>query len=39
VFPQRKHMALRLRLWIDFLKAHYSRADFWRTPSPVPPGG
>jgi DNA-binding transcriptional LysR family regulator len=29
VFPQRKHLALRVRLWIDFLKHHYSRADFW----------
>ena len=29
VFPQRKHLALRVRLWIDFLKLHYSRAGFW----------
>ena len=29
VFPERKHMALRLRLWIDFLKLHYSREGFW----------
>ena len=29
VFPERKHMALRLRLWIDFLKRHYSREGFW----------
>jgi DNA-binding transcriptional LysR family regulator len=29
LFPQRKHLALRVRLWIDFLKHHYGRADFW----------
>jgi DNA-binding transcriptional LysR family regulator len=32
VFPQRKHLPLRLRLWIDFLKHHYAQADFWRAP-------
>ena len=31
VFPQRKHLPLRVLLWIDFLKHHYGRADFWRT--------
>jgi DNA-binding transcriptional LysR family regulator len=31
VFPQRRHLPLRVRLWIDFLKHHYSRADFWKT--------
>ena len=30
VFPQRKHLALRVRLWIDFLKHNYSQPDFWR---------
>jgi DNA-binding transcriptional LysR family regulator len=30
VFPQRKHLALRVRLWIDFLKHHYGRAPFWK---------
>jgi DNA-binding transcriptional LysR family regulator len=30
VFSQRKHLPLRLRLWIDFLKDHYGRADYWR---------
>jgi DNA-binding transcriptional LysR family regulator len=30
VFPQRKHLPLRLRLWIDFLKDHYGRAHYWR---------
>jgi DNA-binding transcriptional LysR family regulator len=29
VFPQRKHLALRVRLWIDFLKHHYSQSSFW----------
>ncbi len=29
VFPQRKHLALRVRLWIDFLRQHYSQPDFW----------
>jgi DNA-binding transcriptional LysR family regulator len=30
VFPQRRHLPLRVRLWIDFLKHHYSRPDFWK---------
>ena len=30
VFPQRKHLPLRVRLWIDFLKHHYGQADFWK---------
>jgi DNA-binding transcriptional LysR family regulator len=29
VFPQRKHLPLRVRLWIDFLKHHYSDAQYW----------
>ena len=29
VFPQRKHLPLRVRLWIDFLKHSYGRPDFW----------
>ncbi|MEO7399147.1 MAG: LysR family transcriptional regulator [Polaromonas sp.] len=32
LFPQRKHLPLRVRLWIDFLKHHYSQAEFWRGP-------
>ena len=32
VFPQRKHLPLRLRLWIDFLKHHYAHPQFWREP-------
>jgi DNA-binding transcriptional LysR family regulator len=32
VFPQRKHLPLRVRLWVDFLKHHYAQADFWQRP-------
>ncbi|RYF83201.1 MAG: LysR family transcriptional regulator [Comamonadaceae bacterium] len=27
--PQRKHLPLRVRLWLDFLRAQYARADYW----------
>ncbi|GBU15433.1 LysR family transcriptional regulator [Polaromonas sp.] len=30
VFSQRKHLPLRVRLWIDFLKHHYGQPEFWR---------
>ena len=30
VFPQRKHLPLRVRLWIDYLKHHYAQPAFWR---------
>jgi DNA-binding transcriptional LysR family regulator len=30
VFPQRKHLPLRVRLWIDFLKQQFSTPGFWR---------
>ena len=30
VFSQRKHLPLRLRLWIDFLKLHYGQDSYWR---------
>lgn len=30
VFPQRRHLPLRVRLWIDFLKHHYGQTGFWR---------
>lgn len=33
VFPQRKHLPLRVRLWIDFLKHHYAQPQFWKTTS------
>jgi DNA-binding transcriptional LysR family regulator len=31
VFPQRKHLPLRVRLWIDFVKHHYAQADYWQS--------
>lgn len=34
VFPQRKHLPLRVRLWIDFVKHSYGEAGYWRR---VPP--
>jgi DNA-binding transcriptional LysR family regulator len=37
LFPQRKHLALRVRLWIDFLKHHYSQPDFWTIPAQQDP--
>ena len=30
VFPQRKHLPLRVRLWIDFIKHSYRDANYWR---------
>ena len=30
VFPQRKHMPLRVRLWIEYLKQQYAQPAFWR---------
>jgi len=38
VFPQRKHLALRVRLWIDFLKHHYAQPDFWEGQDTVKTG-
>ena len=29
VFPQRKHLPLRVRLWIDFLKHSYGDPKYW----------
>jgi len=29
VFAQRKHLPLRVRLWIDFLKLHYGDPAYW----------
>ena len=31
VFPQRKHLPLRVRLWIDFLKHSYGDSSYWAT--------
>ena len=30
VFPQRKHLPLRVRLWIDYLKHNFSQPGFWK---------
>jgi DNA-binding transcriptional LysR family regulator len=30
VFAQRRHLALRVRLWMDFLKHHYNQPSFWQ---------
>jgi DNA-binding transcriptional LysR family regulator len=30
VFSQRKHLALRVRLWIDYLKHHYGQPGYWQ---------
>jgi DNA-binding transcriptional LysR family regulator len=30
VFPQRKHLPLRLRLWIDYLKNQYGQPAYWQ---------
>ncbi|GAB2460529.1 MAG: LysR family transcriptional regulator [Comamonas sp.] len=30
VFPQRKHLPLRVRLWIDFLRHYYEQPEFWK---------
>ncbi|AKU13153.1 transcriptional regulator, LysR family [Azoarcus sp. CIB] len=34
VFPQRKRLALRVRLFIDHLKNHYGRPDYWVSSPP-----
>ncbi|QJC57913.1 HTH-type transcriptional regulator DmlR [Polaromonas vacuolata] len=33
VFPQARHLPIRVRLWIDFLKHHYGQPSFWAGPS------
>ena len=33
VFPHAKHLPVRVRLWIDFLKQTYGAASYWRAPS------
>lgn len=43
VFPHAKHLPLRVRLWIDYLKHHYSLPGFWKVrtgsapPAPTDP--
>jgi DNA-binding transcriptional LysR family regulator len=34
VFPQRKHLPLRVRLWIDFLKHNFGQPGFWKSAGP-----
>jgi DNA-binding transcriptional LysR family regulator len=36
VFPQRKHLPLRVRLWVDFLKQHYAQPHFWMAAAAPP---
>jgi DNA-binding transcriptional LysR family regulator len=35
VFPHAKHLALRVRLWIDFLKHSYGDSAYWNKPQAV----
>lgn len=35
VFPHAKHLPLRVRLWIDFLKHTYGDAAYWRQEPPA----
>ncbi|VVE47592.1 LysR family transcriptional regulator [Pandoraea capi] len=37
VFPQRRHLPLRVRLFIDHLKHHYSSSAYWQD-EPLPGG-
>ncbi|MDO9198032.1 LysR family transcriptional regulator [Rhodoferax sp.] len=30
VFPHAKHLPLRVRLWVDFLKHHFGESGFWQ---------
>ncbi|BDD94503.1 LysR family transcriptional regulator [Pandoraea sp. XJJ-1] len=40
VFPQRRHLPLRVRLFIDHLKHHYSSSVYWRDDAaPIAPHG
>ena len=34
VFPHAKHLPLRVRLWIDFLKHHFGDPGYWSRPAP-----
>jgi DNA-binding transcriptional LysR family regulator len=35
VFPQRRHLPLRVRLWIDFVKQTFGDPRFWRLGEPA----
>jgi hypothetical protein len=30
MFAQRKHLPLRVRLWVDYLKQRYGDAAYWQ---------
>jgi DNA-binding transcriptional LysR family regulator len=34
VFAQRKHLPLRVRLWVEFLKRTYGESRYWDSPPP-----
>jgi len=36
LFPHARHLALRVRLWIDYLKHSYSAPGYWSSDSPMP---
>jgi len=38
VFPHAKHLPLRVRLWIDFLKHTYGDSAYWRSSAANAPG-
>ena len=37
VLPQRKHLPLRVRLWMEYLRHHYGQPGFWHRPPGAPP--
>ena len=39
VFPHAKHLPLRVRLWIDFVKQRYADPRYWKLNPAGPPQG
>ncbi len=39
VFAQRKHLPLRVRLWVDYLKQRYGDAAYWDAAAKTPAAG
>jgi DNA-binding transcriptional LysR family regulator len=37
VFSQRRHLPLRIRAFVDFLRRSYAQADYWRVERPTRP--
>ena len=35
VFAQRRHLPLRIRVFVDFLRRAYSQPDYWRNTAPI----